>query len=331
MLRKLLVCLLVAGITFAHSKEVILYTSHDRNYSDPVVSVFQKKTGITVKRVFDTEATKTAGLTNRIMAEKSNPKADVFWNNEIVRTILLKKKGCLAPYISPVASDIPAEFKDAKGYWTGFAARSRIILVNTEKCGDVQFPQSIFDFVKPEWSGKICIANPLFGTTSTHCAVLFAALGNDKATDYFSKLKSNKIAVLAGNGTTKDRVAAGVYSAGFTDTDDGNEAQLAKSPVRLIFPDQDSLGTLLIPNTVALIKGCKHPDEAGKLIDFLLSHEVEAMLAASSSVQIPVRKGIKGPPGIPSIDSLRVMAVDFEKAADIIEPVSRQLEKLLLQ
>lgn len=101
---------------------VVLYTAHDRMHSEPVIKMFEKKTGIKVKTVFDTEATKTAGLVNRLLAEKNRPKADVFWNNEIVRIIVLKKKGVLDTYISPNAKEIPANFKDPEGYWTGFAA-----------------------------------------------------------------------------------------------------------------------------------------------------------------------------------------------------------------
>lgn len=186
------------------------------------------------------------------------------------------------------------------------------------------------DFTNPQWKGRFCLANPLFGTTSTHAAVLFATLGDEKALEYYTKLKQNSVAILAGNSTTKDRVVAGIYKVGFTDTDDANLALEKKKPVKMIFPDQNGMGTLLIPNTVALIKNCPHQNEAKKLIDFLLSPEVEEYLAASSAVQIPVRKGIKGPKNIPSIDNLRIMKVNFEQAAEKLEYASKTLEKLLL-
>ncbi len=319
------------GVIVGNAREMVLYTSHDRIFSDPVIVKFEKEKGIRVKRVFDTEATKTAGLANRLILEKDHPKADVFWNNEIVRTIILKKKGCLEKYISASAVDIPSQFKDSEGFWAGFAARARVLILNTDRLKESEYPHSIFDLTKPEWKGKICIANPLFGTTSTHCAALFVVLGEARAMDYFSKLMANRVAVLAGNATTKDRVSAGIYYAGFTDTDDGNEALLQKQPVKIVFPDQDSLGTLLIPNTVALIKGCQHPSEAKEFIDFILSPEIEADLAASSAVQIPLRMGIKQAEGIPPIAKLKIMEIDFKKAASVIENSSRKLEKILLQ
>jgi len=71
----------------------------------------------------------------------------------------------------------------------------------------------------------------------------------------------------------------------------------------------------LIPNTVCLIKNSPHPDEARKLIDYILSREVEGKLAFSQSMQIPLRKDVKKPNHVPDYDALSVMDVNFEEVA----------------
>lgn len=114
----------------ATQQEVVVYTSLDKVFSQPVLEEFERKTGIKVKAVYDSEATKTTGLVNRLIAEKDSPRADVFWNSETGRTIVLKQKGVLDPYRSPSAADIPSTFKDNQGYWTGFGARCRILIYN---------------------------------------------------------------------------------------------------------------------------------------------------------------------------------------------------------
>ena len=96
------------------SGEVVIYTALDRQYSEPILKQFEEATGIEVRPVYDTEAAKTVGLVNRLMAERDRPKCDVFWNNEILRSIQLKREGLTAPYVSPSAADIPASFKDAE-------------------------------------------------------------------------------------------------------------------------------------------------------------------------------------------------------------------------
>src|SRR5215212_4488646 len=113
------------------ASEVTIYVSTDRVFSEPILRAYEQKTGVKVNAVFDTEETKSTGLANRLLAEKSNPQADVFWSNEPVRTLVLKSRGMLAPYKSPSADGISDTFKDREGYWTGFSARLRVIVYNT--------------------------------------------------------------------------------------------------------------------------------------------------------------------------------------------------------
>src|SRR5574337_1094298 len=103
--------------------EVVVYTSEDKIVSEPILQEFEKKTGIKVRAIYDTEETKSTGLVNRLIAEKDNPQADVFWSNDPVRPVLLQIKGLTTPYVSSVAADIPSIYKDVDGHWTGFSAR----------------------------------------------------------------------------------------------------------------------------------------------------------------------------------------------------------------
>ena len=108
-----------------------VYVSTDRVFSEPVLREYERRSGVTVNAVYDTEETKSTGLANRLLAEKARPQADVFWSNEPVRTLVLKSRDVLAPYTSPSAQGIPAALVDPDGYWTGFSARIRVIAYNT--------------------------------------------------------------------------------------------------------------------------------------------------------------------------------------------------------
>src|SRR3989339_589871 len=151
-----LAILLVSGFKENSAKqELIVYTSLDKVFSEPVLKLFEQETSIKVKAVYDSEATKTTGLVNRLIAEKDNPQADVFWNSETGRTIVLKKKGVLASYKSPSAEDIPNTFKDPQGYWTGFGARCRVLIYNKNLLEGKELPKSIFELTDPAWKGKV--------------------------------------------------------------------------------------------------------------------------------------------------------------------------------
>jgi len=152
---------------------VVLYTSLDRSFSEPIIEEFQRRTGIRVDTVYDTESTKTVGLVNRIRAEAQRPRCDVFWNNEIVNTVRLKHKGVLTEYRPQAAQNFPPEFRDRDGKWTGFAARARVLIVNTELVKEEETPAKLSDLLDPKWQGKIGIAKPLFGSTATWVATIY--------------------------------------------------------------------------------------------------------------------------------------------------------------
>src|SRR5215469_11675352 len=109
---------------------VVVYVSHDQVFSEPILRDFEKDTGVKVRAIYDTEETRSAGAMNRLIAEKNNPQADVYWANEPIRAGVLRQRGIAAPYVSPSAQGIPASFKDPNGNWTGFAARARVFIVN---------------------------------------------------------------------------------------------------------------------------------------------------------------------------------------------------------
>ncbi|APW59953.1 extracellular solute-binding protein [Paludisphaera borealis] len=297
---------------------VVVYSSLDREFSDPVLKDLAKGVGITLRPKYDVESTKTVGLVNTIIAESVRPRCDLFWNNEILNTIRLKRKGLLQPFHPSHADAAPATFKDPDGMWYGFAGRARILIVNTKLVPESDRPKGIADLAAPKWKGKIGIAKPLFGTTATHAACLFAAWGDDKAKAYYQSLKANGVQVLSGNKQVATAVSSGQLAFGLTDTDDAMGELDAGAPVAIVYPDReaDQLGTLFIPNTLVMLKGAPHPEAAKLLADAILSPAVEDRLADGPSAQIPLLKGARKPARVETPATVHAMPADFQAAAD---------------
>ena len=308
----------VLGCRSSASEEVVVYTALDEGFSRPIFADFQTETGAAVVPKFDTEATKTVGLTEAILAERKRPRCDVFWNNEILNTLRLERAGLLEPYRSPAAKAFPDWSKSATGHWHGFAARARILIVNTKVVPEAERPTSIHDLAAEKWRGKAGIAKPLFGTTATHAACLFAALGESDAKKLFRAMKENDVRIEAGNKQVAVSVAAGRLAFGLTDTDDALGQIAEGHPVAIVYPDQrqDELGTLFIPNTLAIIKGGPNPEPARKLVDYLLSPDVERRLAAGPSGQIPLNTKVDVETKVKTPRDMKPMEVDWQKAAD---------------
>ena len=311
----------------ASGQTVTVYSALDREFSEPLLKAYEKRSGVSLLSKFDVESTKTVGLTNLIIAEAGRPRCDLFWNNEILNTLRLKEKGLLAPFQPSHARDIPETFKAKDGTWYGFAARARVLIVNTKLVSEADRPKGIKDLLDAKWKGKIGIAKPLFGTTATHAACLFAAWGDDKAKEYFGGLKANGVQVLSGNKQVAQAAGSGQIAIGMTDTDDAMGEIDAGSPVAIIYPDREkgSIGTLFIPNTLAIMKGSRHQKAAEDLASHLLSPEIEAALATGPSAQIPLLKTTKVEARVETPKTVHAMEADFEAAAKIWNKVAAYL------
>ena len=315
------VCILLTGVLTWHCTKspdnasiVVVYVSEDQVFSEPILKDFEKATGIRVKAAYDTEEAKSTGSMNRLIAEKNNPQADVYWANEPIRAEVLKQKGISAPYNSPNAKTIPPVFKDPGGYWTGFSARARVLVVNKNVKDK---PKTILAYTDPRWKGKSVITNPLFGTTTSEVAALFTIWGNKRAREFMAAMKHNGVVISTNNGESADFVAAGQVDFSLVDSDDAVNRMRQGKPVSMVYPDQgaEGVGCFIVPNAAVLIKGGPHPAAAKKLIDYLLSKETEKKLAFADCAQIPLHPGVQTPPELKAISEIKVMQVNYAEVA----------------
>jgi len=297
-----------------NQRQVVLYCSVDQAIAEPIIAEFEKQSSIKVLARFDTEASKTVGLVQRIRAEAASPVADVFWSGEVFHTIRLARESLLAPYSNDATRNWPVRYADPAGRWFGFAVRARVIAYNTAKISAEDSPKYLEDVLDGKWKGRLAMAAPEFGTTGGDVASWFAHYGPARAKQILEGLKANDIRLVAGNSTAVRMVATGQADVCFTDTDDVYAAQRNGWSVAMNYLDQGGDGALVIPNTAALIKGAGHGDEAKVLMDFLLSEQLETMLAASDSHNCPIRPVLTEQ--FKSYLVPKPLAADYEAIAD---------------
>jgi len=325
-----------AGCVPRLENSVVIYSAADREYAKPILAAFaRRQSEIEVVPQFDVESTKTVGLVTRIESESQRPRCDVFWNNEIMHTLRLDKAGLLQPIDWDIPASWPPHLRSPNGTWVGIAARARVLIVNTDLLPEAsQRPSSVMDLSDPAWQGKAGFAFPLFGTTATHFAVLTQQLGEEQAQAFFRAAKENAV-VLAGNKQVAQAVSSGQLAFGLTDTDDALIEIDSGLPVEIIYPDQEpsQLGTLRIPNTLAVIRGAPHPAAAAALANYLVGEDTEGRLAMGPSGQFPIR------PGHPQRSralatqagaerSVRWMDANFEAAAERWQTLADELQDI---
>lgn len=268
--------------------EVVVYTSVDQPHAEPILKAFEARTGIRVQAVYDLEAVKTVGLANRLLEERARPRADVFWNGEILQTLRLARDGALEPYRPGTAQDLPADRRPGHGLWTAIGGRARVFLVDTRQLDPAAAPRTLAAFAEASGAARRRgLALPLFGTTLTHAATLSATWGPTRTQAWFEALRTAGVRFLEGNASVRDAVVRGELAVGLTDTDDAEGALAKGAPVAVVEPEGDS--ALVIPSSVALVKGGPHPPEGRRLVDFLASREAEVLLTANGFWQVAPR------------------------------------------
>jgi iron(III) transport system substrate-binding protein len=268
---------------------VVIYAAQDQVYAEPILRAFEQETGLRVKAVYDSEAVKTTGLANRLLAERNHPQCDVFWGNEEMRTRQLAAQNV---------------FRETNG-WAAFGSRSRRIVINTnfinvvgtrstasqtspEKNGTgwnpslPAAPASLLELTNEIWRGKVALAFPQFGTTATHFHALKQHWGEETWLAWCRALAANQPFILDGNSVVVKFVSRGEAWIGLTDSDDVFAGQREGAPITMLPINEEQL---LIPNAVGVIRNAPHPENAQKLFAYLQRHEVVEKLVTAKALE----------------------------------------------
>ena len=321
--------------------KVVLYSSADDEILKQVVAAFEKSSGVKVGVVTDTEATKTTGLVQRLLDEKDRPRADVWWSSEPLGSVRLAREGVLAEHTPGALAAGRPDVLNARAKWFVMPGRARVIAYSTTRVQAKDAPDRVLA-VPAAGRERVGMARPQFGTTRAHMAAMLARAGEPVFTSWLGEMKGAGVRLYDGNASVVRAISQGEVDVGLTDSDDVYAAQRngwkvgmvlegfddASAPAPTPAPALSRMGTVVLPNTAGLVAGGPNAGAAAGLLDFLLSEEVERMLAASESRHIPVRPSVaRDFPGntVPSQASL-----DFEKIADAV-PRAMQLCQSMLE
>ncbi len=340
---RFLVCTLLSAIAFATSTgckkdsngdgaqvaRPVVYCSVDEQFAREIITKFEAETGIKAEVVFDSEAGKTTGLVNRIIDEgkAGRRRADVFWSGELFNTILLGRQGLLEPYKPSTADDIPERYRDPGHHWTATGVRGRVLAFDPKVTPADQVPTSWTDLADPGVAGRTALANPLFGTTRGHVAAMFALWGSEKGRAFLEDLRRYEVRIVDGNMTAVRNILDGRVAFAATDTDDVWVVQRRGASIDLRYLDMGDGGTLLIPSTTALLRGSTNPD-ARRLVDFLVSAEVERLLAKSAWGSVPVRPWLREELGM---EWPAESKVDHQAVADSMDEAVQAVREILIR
>lgn len=250
----------------AEEERLIIYTSHKEDVYAPIIREFERRTGIWTEL-------KTGG-TNELLEEiaAGNTDCDLMFGGGI--DSLTAYAGCFTKYNSPAMAQVDKKFT-GDGTWTPFSSLPVVLIYNTQLVR-VNPPTGWHSLLDREWRGKIAFADPtVSGSSYTALCTMAQAIGGD-AEETMQRFAENLDGRQAdGSGLVVGQVAEGSCYIGVTLEETALKAVSEGYDIALVYPEE---GTSALPDGAAIVKGCKHEENARLFIDFLLAEDVQQCL-----------------------------------------------------
>lgn len=303
-----------AGGAFAAGK-VVVYNATNPKTADKIIEAFkQKNAGIEVEVI-------NAGvgeLLTRIGSEKANPRGDVLLGASV--EAFDSALELFAPYTTKEDGNFDRAVV-AKGHeYYGFSMPLQAFIVNRKLMPEPGGPKSWADLGKPEFKGKIIMANPaLSGSAYAQLAQMLQLHG----WDVIDKVIENTVFVTSSK-LVYQNVAKGENAIGITGDYNVVKLRATGYPVDCVYPSE---GTGLRFDANGLIKGGPDAENGKRFVDFLNSREAHEIMVKSESRR-SVRKDVTAPEGqIPTAD-VPTFPYDSKKAADNRDAALARFEKI---
>lgn len=284
---------------------VTVYCPHEAGPLNAGVQAFEEATGITV----DVVAAGSGELLKRIEAESNNPLADVFWGGGAESTAAYSEY--FDSFVSEYDSFIPETAKAQNDKWIGESPVPVVIMYNKSLVSEQDAPKGWEDLLDPKWKGKIAFADPAkSGSAYTLLCTMITAFGRDngKGWDFVKKLVANLDGKIQGSSSNSYKlVADGEYYIGLTQEKSVQTYLLAGANVGMVYAKE---GTSAVPDSIAIVKNSKNPENARIFVNYMLGRENQDMMSKNFNRR-PARNDLEPPKGLIAMADINLVDYDF--------------------
>lgn len=278
---------------------VTLVTHQSWAAPQDVLDAFQQRTGIHLRVLKEGDA---GELTNKLVLTKDNPIGDVAFGVDSTFATRALNEGVFEPYTSPEADRGSQRYAiDPQHRLSAVDVGDVCVNIDTGwfASHDIPEPTTLDDLADPAYRGLLVVSSP--ATSSPGLAFLLASIaeyGEPGWTDYWKRLKANDVKVVSG------------WTEAYTQEFSGSSGQ-GERPIVVSYASSPAaeIGADGKPRTKALLGTCyrqveyagvlagtQQPEEAGQVVDFLLSQQFQSTVADNMYVY-PSREGVALPSG----------------------------------
>jgi iron(III) transport system substrate-binding protein len=297
----------------AWADELTLYCSADEAWCQQMARGFEEKTGIKVAM-----SRKSSGETfAQVKAESANPKGDIWWGGTGDPHLQAAEEGLTVEYVSPMRKELhdwairQAESAGNKtiGIYSGalgFGYNKDLLA----KAG-IAAPACWADLIKPEFKGKVQIANPnSSGTSYTTLATMVQMMGEEKGFEYMKALHKNVNQYTKSGSAPIKAAGLGETMVGIVFMHDAVAQTVSGFPIVTVAPCE---GTGYEIGSMSIIKGAINMESAKKFYDWALTAEVQSKAKEVKSFQVPSNKAATQSEMAPDLSKLKLISYDFKK------------------
>ncbi len=304
--------------------KLVIYNAQHEPLLAELAPAFTEETGIEV----ELRNGKDLELSNQIVEEGDASPADVFLTENSPAMSQVEAAGLFSKLPHDLVTPIPAMYRPTSGLWTGFVARSTVLVYNTDLIEEAELPDSIMDLADPEWAGRIS-----FSPTGADFQAIIAAVlvleGEEATRAWLEGLKANGT-VYDGNNVVLEAVDSGESEVGivyhyYWERDRKENGDVSDSSEQYYFGDGDP-GAFVSVSGAGILASSDMKDEAEQFIEFLVNEQGQQVLADSYALEFPLNPAVQLQPPVKRFSELEppqvnVSELDAEKVVDLLTEV----------
>ncbi len=320
----LLTAPLLGGCGLFGEPDLVVYNAQHEELMTEIVPIFEEETGLDV----ELRNGKDLELANQLVQEGDASPADVFLTENSPAMSQVEAAGLFEELPADLVAPIPEQFRPRSGLWTGFVARSTVLVYNTDQVQPSELPASILDLADPEWAGRIS-----FSPTGADFQAIVAAVleleGEDATRTWLEGIKANGT-VYDGNNVVLESVDSGESEVGivyhyYWERDRAENGDVSDNSEQHYFTDQDP-GAFVSVSGAGVLASSDMKAEAREFIEFLVNEEGQQVLADSYALEFPLNPAIQLDPTVKSFDELEppevnVSDLDAERVVELMTEI----------
>lgn len=269
---------------------IVVYNAQHEQLLDELAPAFTEETGINVELRHGSDSEMAAQL----VQEGDASPADVFLTENSPAMSMVEAAGLFAPLAPRTVKAIPAQFRPDGNEWTGFAARSTVLVYNTDLVEESELPESLLDLAEPGWAGRISFSP----TGADFQAIVSAVLeleGEEATREWLAGIKENGT-VYDGNNVVLESVNSGQSDLGiiyhyYWYRDQVEAGEVSDNSELFFFGDRDP-GAFVSVSGAGVLASSDSPDKAEQFVAYLTSEEGQQKLADSYALEYPLNRAV---------------------------------------